>query len=48
MLWLSPGELTELINDMLTALPPRLSNGPAPGRVPYLLSPVLFPTGPSP
>jgi DNA-binding transcriptional ArsR family regulator len=45
-LWLSPDELAELINEMLTVLQPRLSNQPAPGRAPYLLSPILFPTGP--
>jgi hypothetical protein len=45
--YLSRGkELAELRNDLLTVLLPRLSNQPAPGRVPYLLSPVLFPTGP--
>jgi len=45
-LWLSPDELTELIKEMLTVLQPRLSNQPAPGRAPYLLSPVIFPAGP--
>ena len=45
-LWLRPDELAELIKEMLTVLQPRLSNQPAPGRAPYLLSPVLFPTGP--
>jgi hypothetical protein len=32
---------------MLTILQPRLANQPAPGRAPYLLSPILFPAGPS-
>jgi hypothetical protein len=45
-LWLTPDELTDLINELLTVLQPRLGNQPAPGRAPYLLSPVLFPTGP--
>ena len=45
-LWLSPDELTELLNELLTVLQPRLSNRPAPGRAPYLLSPILFPTEP--
>jgi hypothetical protein len=45
-LWLNPDELTGLINELLTVLRPRLSNQPAPGRVPYLLSPILFPTEP--
>ncbi|HEY5431432.1 MAG TPA: helix-turn-helix domain-containing protein [Solirubrobacteraceae bacterium] len=45
-LWLSPDELTALTSELLTVLQPRLSNQPAPGRVPYLLSPILFPTEP--
>lgn len=45
-LWLNPDELTGLINELLTVLQPCLSNQPAPGRVPYLLSPILFPTEP--
>jgi DNA-binding transcriptional ArsR family regulator len=45
-LWLSPAELTGLVNDMLTLLQPRLANQPAPGRAPYLLSPILFPARP--
>jgi hypothetical protein len=45
-LWLSPDELTALTNELLTVLQPRLSNQPEPGRVPYLLSPILFPTEP--
>lgn len=46
VLWLSPPELTDLLADLLAALRPRLDNGPAEGRVPYLLSPILFPTTP--
>jgi DNA-binding transcriptional ArsR family regulator len=45
-LWLSPDELTALINELLAVLQRCLSNQPAPGRVPYLLSPILFPTEP--
>ena len=45
-LWLTPDELAELIKDLRTVLQPRRSNQPAPGRAPYLLSPVLFPAGP--
>jgi DNA-binding transcriptional ArsR family regulator len=42
-LWLSPEELAQLQSQMLSALLPRLANEPAPGRAPYLLSPILFP-----
>jgi DNA-binding transcriptional ArsR family regulator len=45
-LWLKPDELTGLVNELLAVLQPCLSNQPAPGRVPYLLSPILFPTEP--
>lgn len=45
-LWLSPDELTGLVSELLTVLQPRLSNRPAAGRAPYLLSPILFPTEP--
>ena len=40
-LWLSPDELAE----MLEALQDRVASKPAPGRAPYLLSAILFPTG---
>ncbi|WP_405884625.1 helix-turn-helix domain-containing protein [Streptomyces sp. NBC_01136] len=46
-LWLSPDELTELLGELVAVLQPRLGNQPSPGRVPHLLSPVLFPTDPS-
>lgn len=46
-LWLSADELTELIRELLRILHPRLNNQPAPGRAPYLLSPILFPTEPA-
>jgi DNA-binding transcriptional ArsR family regulator len=42
-LWLSPGELAELTSKMLGVLQDSVANMPAPGRAPYLLSPVLFP-----
>jgi DNA-binding transcriptional ArsR family regulator len=44
--WLSEGELLELIAGMRAAIAPRLANGPAPGRAQYLLSPILFPIEP--
>jgi DNA-binding transcriptional ArsR family regulator len=44
-LWLSPDELAEMISEMLGALRGRAANKPAPGRAPYLLSPILFPAG---
>ncbi|MEV6566488.1 helix-turn-helix domain-containing protein [Streptomyces kronopolitis] len=45
-LWLSPDELAGLLGKLLETLGPSLGNEPAPGRAPYLLSPVLFPTRP--
>ncbi|MGH3853200.1 MAG: helix-turn-helix domain-containing protein [Pseudonocardiaceae bacterium] len=47
-LWLTPDELTALIGELLTVLRPHLGNQPTPGRAPYLLSPILFPTRPPP
>ena len=44
MLWLSPGELAELTRKMLGVLRDSAASQPAPGRAPYLLSPILFPT----
>jgi DNA-binding transcriptional ArsR family regulator len=43
-LWLSPDELTEMFADLLAVLGDRVANAPAPGRAPYLLSAILFPT----
>jgi DNA-binding transcriptional ArsR family regulator len=43
-LWLSPDELAEMIVEMRNAILPRMRNEPAPGRAPYLLSPIVFPT----
>lgn len=42
-LWLSPGELDELIAGLRAAIAPKLSNRPAPERTQYLLSPIHFP-----
>jgi DNA-binding transcriptional ArsR family regulator len=44
-LWLSPDELAEMVDQMLGVLRGRVGNKPAPGRVPYLLSAILFPAG---
>ncbi|MFF3070191.1 helix-turn-helix domain-containing protein [Kitasatospora sp. NPDC057936] len=46
-LWLSPEELGRMTGDLLAVLGPYLANEPAPGRRPYLLSPIRFPTGPA-
>jgi DNA-binding transcriptional ArsR family regulator len=43
-LWLSPDELAEMTHKMLEVLRESVANKPAPGRAPYLLSPILFPT----
>jgi DNA-binding transcriptional ArsR family regulator len=43
-LWLSPDELTAMTDDLLSVLRDRLPNTPAPGRAPYLLSAILFPS----
>ncbi len=45
MLWLSPDELAEMTRKMLEVLRDPVAKKPAPGRVPYLLSPILFPAG---
>lgn len=45
--WLSPDELATLIDELRAAIAPRLAQEPAPGRVHYLLSPILFPLGPT-
>ncbi|WP_112239928.1 helix-turn-helix domain-containing protein [Kribbella monticola] len=41
--WLSPGEVEQLIQGMRAAILPVLSNEAAPDRARYLLSPILFP-----
>lgn len=43
--WLSPGEVTDLIDDLRAVILPRLRNSPTPDRAQYLLSPILFPVG---
>jgi DNA-binding transcriptional ArsR family regulator len=45
-IWLSPAELADLTGQMLAILREPAANEPAPGRAPYLLSPVLFPAAP--
>ncbi|MFD8691482.1 helix-turn-helix domain-containing protein [Streptomyces sp. NPDC059651] len=42
-LWLSPGELDELIAELRAAIAPKLFNRPNPERAQYLLSPIHFP-----
>jgi DNA-binding transcriptional ArsR family regulator len=46
--WLSPDERAELTRAMLGVLRKLAADEPGPGRVPYLLSPILFPTAPPP
>ena len=47
-LWLSAGELDELIGQVRDALLARRDNEPAPDRGLYLASPILFPIGDPP
>ena len=47
-LWLSSGELTEMISALRDVLASRAGNQPAPGRSPHLLSMILFPAGEPP
>ncbi|MGW1186861.1 helix-turn-helix domain-containing protein [Streptomyces sp. NPDC002559] len=42
-LWLSPGELEELIGELRATIAPKLANRPSPERAQYLLSPIHFP-----
>jgi DNA-binding transcriptional ArsR family regulator len=42
-LWLSPDERTEMINELRSAIVPRMANEAAPHRTRHLLSPILFP-----
>jgi DNA-binding transcriptional ArsR family regulator len=44
VLWLSPDELAEMARKMLRVMRSSVANKPTPGRAPYLLSPILFPT----
>jgi hypothetical protein len=41
--WLSPAERDRLISALREAILPVLAHTPAPGRVPHMLSPILFP-----
>lgn len=43
-LWLSPAELAAMADEMAAVLRGRLGNAPEPGRAPYLLGAILFPT----
>ncbi len=43
-LWLDHDELLAMVDELRTAIVPRLRNTPAPGRTRYLLSPILFPS----
>jgi hypothetical protein len=42
-LWLTPGELADLISQVGSAIMSKAGNGPAPGRNLYLLSPIMLP-----
>ncbi|GGP53193.1 helix-turn-helix domain-containing protein [Saccharothrix coeruleofusca] len=44
VLWLSREELAEVAEGMRRVYAARAGNGPAPGRAPYLVSAVFFPT----
>jgi DNA-binding transcriptional ArsR family regulator len=44
ILWLTPGELAAVNRDIRDILKDSLVNAPTPGRAPYLLSPIVFPT----
>jgi DNA-binding transcriptional ArsR family regulator len=43
VLWLSPDEHADLVRRMLDILRDSVANQPAAGRMPYLLSPIMFP-----
>lgn len=47
-LWLSQGELAELIGQVREAILAKVDNQPAPDRTLHLLSPILFPIGQQP
>ncbi|SOE15046.1 Helix-turn-helix domain-containing protein [Streptomyces sp. 2323.1] len=47
-LWLSPDELAEMNHKLLAILGPLLANQPEPGRAPYLLSRIFFPSEQAP
>lgn len=46
-IWATPEELTTLTKHLIALLAPTLANQATPGRRPYLLSPILFPTSDS-
>jgi helix-turn-helix protein len=48
VLWLGPAELADLTRRLLEVLRDAAANEPAPDRVPYLLSPILFPVASDP
>lgn len=43
VLWLSPDERAELGDAMRNVLQTSIANAPAAGRIPYMLSPIMFP-----
>ncbi|MDF5751226.1 helix-turn-helix domain-containing protein [Spongiactinospora sp. TRM90649] len=43
-LWLGPEEMEEVAGELLEVLRARAGNGPAPGRRPYVISGIFFPT----
>lgn len=45
VLWMTPAELAELGHTMAGVLRDAAAHEPAPGRIPYLLSPIMFPRG---
>jgi DNA-binding transcriptional ArsR family regulator len=47
VLWLTREELDEVTTKIVEILQEPLANRAAPGRRPYLLSPIIFPTGPA-
>ncbi len=45
-IWASPEDLNKLRGQMLAVMQPLLANAPGPDRLPYHLSPILFPAEP--
>ena len=43
VLWMSHDELAEMTRAIRDVVHEAIANGPAPGRTPYLLSPIIFP-----
>jgi DNA-binding transcriptional ArsR family regulator len=48
LLWLTPAEVMELVEDMLTVIRARAGNQPEPERKKYTLSAIFFPTNDPP